>query len=163
MSASDAQKSFAQTASKPNILFILTDDMKQRDLSLKYMPNTQRLLVDKGVEFHQSLRNPFARAALERKPARLLENRLPRRAQAHTGRVRLRACHTQPRRVRTTQYSYVEYETGEKELYDLTVDPQELTSIHKSASPALLSNLKNRLDAPKSCTGAGCKVAEDGG
>ena len=25
--------------------------------------------------------------------------------------------------VKTTQYSYVEYETGEKELYDLTVDP----------------------------------------
>jgi N-acetylglucosamine-6-sulfatase len=65
--------------------------------------------------------------------------------------------------VRTTQYSYVEYETGEKELYDLTVDPQELTNIHKSASPALLSNLKNRLDTLKSCTGAGCKVAEDGG
>ena len=65
--------------------------------------------------------------------------------------------------VRTTQYSYVEYETGEKELYDLTVDPQELTSIHKSASQELLSTLKTRLDALKSCAGAGCKVAEDGG
>ncbi len=65
--------------------------------------------------------------------------------------------------VRTTQYSYVEYETGEKELYDLTVDPQELTSIHKSAAQGLLSNLKTRLDALKSCAGAGCKVAEDGG
>lgn len=28
MSASQAQRSFAQTAGKPNILFILTDDMK---------------------------------------------------------------------------------------------------------------------------------------
>jgi N-acetylglucosamine-6-sulfatase len=65
--------------------------------------------------------------------------------------------------VRTTQYSYVEYETGEKELYDLTVDPQELTNIHASASPALRSSLKTRLDALKSCAGAGCKVAEDGG
>jgi arylsulfatase A-like enzyme len=65
--------------------------------------------------------------------------------------------------VRTTQYSYVEYATGEKELYDLTVDPRELTSIHASASPALLSSLKRRLDALKSCAGAGCKVAEDGG
>ena len=65
--------------------------------------------------------------------------------------------------VRTTQYSYVEYETGEKELYDLTVDPQELTSIHASASPALLSDLKTRLDALKSCAGAGCKTAEGGG
>jgi N-acetylglucosamine-6-sulfatase len=62
--------------------------------------------------------------------------------------------------VRTTQYSYIEYETGEKELYDLTVDPQELTSIHASASPALLSDLKTRLDALKSCGGAGCRTAE---
>ena len=66
--------------------------------------------------------------------------------------------------VRTTQYSYVEYPTtGEKELYDLTADPQELTSIHRSASPALLSSLKTRLDALKSCVGAGCKAAENGG
>jgi N-acetylglucosamine-6-sulfatase len=65
--------------------------------------------------------------------------------------------------VRTTQYTYVEYATGEKELYDLTADPQELTSIHRSASPALLSSLKTRLDALKSCADAGCKAAEDGG
>ncbi len=65
--------------------------------------------------------------------------------------------------LRTTQYSYVEYATGEKELYDLRLDPQELTSIHSSASPTLLSSLKARLDALKSCAGAGCKVAEDGG
>jgi N-acetylglucosamine-6-sulfatase len=66
--------------------------------------------------------------------------------------------------VRTTQYSYVEYPTtNEKELYDLTADPQELTSIHRSASQELLSTLKTRLDALKSCAGAGCKAAEDGG
>jgi N-acetylglucosamine-6-sulfatase len=66
--------------------------------------------------------------------------------------------------VRTTQYSYVEYPTtNEKELYDLTADPQELTSIHRSASQEHLSTLKRRLDALKSCAGAGCKAAEDGG
>jgi N-acetylglucosamine-6-sulfatase len=51
MSAGQPERSLAQTAAKPNILFILTDDMKQRDLSLKYMPNTQSLLADQGVEF----------------------------------------------------------------------------------------------------------------
>jgi N-acetylglucosamine-6-sulfatase len=65
--------------------------------------------------------------------------------------------------VRTSQYHYVEYATGEKELYDLIADPTELTSIHASASPALLSNLKARLDALKTCAGAGCKTAENGG
>jgi N-acetylglucosamine-6-sulfatase len=65
--------------------------------------------------------------------------------------------------VRTSRYNYVEYATGEKELYDLIGDPYELTSIHASASPRLLSNLKARLDALKSCAGVGCKRAEDRG
>jgi N-acetylglucosamine-6-sulfatase len=70
--------------------------------------------------------------------------------------------------VRTSQYHYVEYETGEKELYDLTADPTELTSLHASAShQALISDLKARLDALKKCTGTGpappsCKAAEGG-
>jgi N-acetylglucosamine-6-sulfatase len=64
--------------------------------------------------------------------------------------------------VRTSQYVYVEYPTtGEKELYDLKADPYELTNIHASASLTLLSNLKTRLDALKSCAGAECERAED--
>jgi N-acetylglucosamine-6-sulfatase len=64
--------------------------------------------------------------------------------------------------VRTTQYSYVEYETGEKELYDLNVDSTELTNIYPSVSQELRSNLQARLDALKSCAGAECKRAEGG-
>lgn len=37
---------------RPNILFILTDDMKASDL--KYMPNTQALLADQGVNFTEA-------------------------------------------------------------------------------------------------------------
>jgi N-acetylglucosamine-6-sulfatase len=66
--------------------------------------------------------------------------------------------------VRTSRYLYVEYPTtGEKELYDLNADPYELTNVYASASPTLLSNLKARLDELKSCAGAECKRAEDGG
>ena len=65
--------------------------------------------------------------------------------------------------VRTSQYLYVEYKTGERELYDLSTDPYELTSLHASASPALLSGLKARLDALKSCASVECKTAENGG
>ena len=66
--------------------------------------------------------------------------------------------------VRTSRYNYVEYPTtGEKELYDLNTDPYELTNIYSSASPTLLNDLKTRLDALKSCAGAECKRAEDGG
>ena len=70
--------------------------------------------------------------------------------------------------VRTARYNYVEYGTGERELYDLNADPTELTNIYDSASQRLRSELKARLDALKICSRAdtsatSCKVAEDGG
>src|SRR5215210_8625184 len=49
MTASQIDTSFAQTAAKPNILFILADDMKASDLD--HMPNTQSLLANQGVKF----------------------------------------------------------------------------------------------------------------
>jgi N-acetylglucosamine-6-sulfatase len=69
--------------------------------------------------------------------------------------------------VRTARYNYVEYGTGEKELYDLNADPTELTNIHNSASQRLRSELKARLDALKICARAdasatSCKRAEGG-
>jgi N-acetylglucosamine-6-sulfatase len=65
--------------------------------------------------------------------------------------------------LRTARYNYVEYATGEKELYDPNADPTELTSIHANAAPSLLSSLRARLDALKACAGAGCRTAENGG
>jgi N-acetylglucosamine-6-sulfatase len=65
--------------------------------------------------------------------------------------------------LRTARYNYVEYGTGERELYDLNADPTELTSIHASAPQALISNLKSRLEALKTCAGTSCKTAENGG
>ena len=63
--------------------------------------------------------------------------------------------------VRTRRYAYFEYEeTGEEELYDLQSDPYQLESIHKSADPTLLKDLRARLEALKNCTGADCKEAE---
>ena len=69
--------------------------------------------------------------------------------------------------VRTARYNYVEYGTGEKELYDLEADPTELTNIFNRAPQTLRSELKARLDALKICARAGtsatsCKRAEDG-
>jgi N-acetylglucosamine-6-sulfatase len=69
--------------------------------------------------------------------------------------------------VRTARYNYVEYKTGEKELYDLNADPTELTNIYNGASQTLRSELKARLDALKSCARAdssatSCNTAEGG-
>jgi arylsulfatase A-like enzyme len=48
--------------------------------------------------------------------------------------------------VRNQQYLYVEYETGEQELYDLNADPYELTNLAgDTASAATLSSLHTRM------------------
>src|SRR5829696_5763462 len=52
MTTSQTDTSIAQTASKPNIIFILTDDMKAREL--QYMDFTQSLLADQGVKFTEA-------------------------------------------------------------------------------------------------------------
>ena len=63
--------------------------------------------------------------------------------------------------VRTGTHKYVEYGNGEEELYDLEADPYELESLHESADPSLLEDLKAQLDALKSCSEEGCREAED--
>jgi N-acetylglucosamine-6-sulfatase len=63
--------------------------------------------------------------------------------------------------VRTETHKYVEHENGEKELYDLQNDPYELENIYESADPALLEDLKARLEALRDCSEEGCREAED--
>ena len=62
--------------------------------------------------------------------------------------------------VRTETHKYVEYDNGDVELYDLEADPYELESIHDSADPALVEDLKAKLEALKSCSEEGCREAE---
>ena len=63
--------------------------------------------------------------------------------------------------VRTETHKYVEYENGERELYDLRTDLYELESLHESADPSLLGDLKAKLDALKTCSKEGCWEAEN--
>src|SRR3712207_4109445 len=55
------ESSPAQTAApKPNIIFILTDDMRKDDLTDTYMPKTTMVLVAKGMSFENAfVSNPF--------------------------------------------------------------------------------------------------------
>ena len=61
MTSSYKQSSLAQTAPpKPNIIFILTDDMRKDDLNPTYMPQTTTQLVDKGMSFQNAfVSNPL--------------------------------------------------------------------------------------------------------
>jgi N-acetylglucosamine-6-sulfatase len=64
--------------------------------------------------------------------------------------------------LRTKDYLYVEYKTGEHELYDLRKDPYELHNEYASAPPDLKRRLQAQLDALRKCTAAGCRAAEGG-
>jgi arylsulfatase A-like enzyme len=62
--------------------------------------------------------------------------------------------------LRTGDYKYIEYDTGEKELYNLSVDPYELKSRHDTADPRLLRKLSERLGALATCEATSCRRAD---
>src|SRR5215207_4844390 len=61
VTSSYQEGSLAQTAApKPNIIFILTDDMRKDDLNARYMPQTTTQLVAKGRSFKNAfVSNPL--------------------------------------------------------------------------------------------------------
>jgi arylsulfatase A-like enzyme len=63
--------------------------------------------------------------------------------------------------VRTDRYLYVEYVTGERELYDLKDDPYELHNIVTTADPQLVHQLADEVAALRSCKASSCRTAED--
>jgi arylsulfatase A-like enzyme len=64
--------------------------------------------------------------------------------------------------VRTQDRLYVEYETGESELYELEKDPYELNNVYEDTELKHLWRLEGALDALRDCVGEECRVAEDG-
>jgi arylsulfatase A-like enzyme len=61
--------------------------------------------------------------------------------------------------IRAGRWKYVEYATGERELYDLIADPHELASLH--ADPAqgpTMVRLAEMLQSLKNCQGSDCVV-----
>lgn len=63
--------------------------------------------------------------------------------------------------LRTRRFTYVEYVTGEVELYDDLADPDQLHNLAATASPALLGRLADRVAALEDCRAAACRRAED--
>jgi N-acetylglucosamine-6-sulfatase len=64
--------------------------------------------------------------------------------------------------LRTEDYLYVEYKTGEHELYDLRKDPYELNNQYATAPPYLKRRLEAQLDALRQCSAEECRAAEGG-
>jgi N-acetylglucosamine-6-sulfatase len=63
--------------------------------------------------------------------------------------------------IRTAAWTYVEYGTGERELYDLARDPHQLDNVVETADPALVAALAARLAELRTCAGAECRRLED--
>jgi N-acetylglucosamine-6-sulfatase len=62
--------------------------------------------------------------------------------------------------IRTDSFVYLEYANGEQELYDLTVDPYELDSVHLNPAYAeIRDELARRLAALRGCAGSSCRLA----
>ena len=63
--------------------------------------------------------------------------------------------------LRTPRWSYVEWDEGQKELYDMHTDPYQLRSVHAEPDKAdLMARLSARLDTLKVCSGASCRTAD---
>ena len=63
--------------------------------------------------------------------------------------------------VRTEDHLYVEYETGESELYDLEEDPYQLENTYEDAGLGDLWRYEGWLEALRDCAGEDCRAAED--
>lgn len=63
--------------------------------------------------------------------------------------------------LRTPQWTYVEYGSGERELYDLVNDPHQFDNIVEQADPDLVAALSWRLAELAGCAGQECRDLED--
>jgi N-acetylglucosamine-6-sulfatase len=64
--------------------------------------------------------------------------------------------------IRTEDHLYVEYETGESELYDLRKDPYELNNVYEDTDLDHLWRLEGWLEALRDCVGEECRTVEYG-
>jgi len=62
--------------------------------------------------------------------------------------------------VESKRYKYIEYDTGEKEFYDLKRDPYELNNIVDSAPADLVARWAAKLRGLQVCAGDSCRVAD---
>jgi N-acetylglucosamine-6-sulfatase len=63
--------------------------------------------------------------------------------------------------IRARDTLYVEYGSGERELYDLRADPFQLDNVIRKTDPALVATFSERLEALASCAADACRDLED--
>jgi len=65
------------------------------------------------------------------------------------------------RAVRTPRYTFVDWASDDRELYDLVTDVAELHNLVEHGDPGLVDSLQERVDELAQCMGAQCRALED--
>ena len=60
--------------------------------------------------------------------------------------------------LRSTQWLFVTYQDGERELYDLVNDPYELDNVVGTTDPSVVADLYTQLQLMRSCSGDTCRT-----
>jgi N-acetylglucosamine-6-sulfatase len=102
-----------------------------------------------------------ARPAAWGRAAFMIERRGGRDAQEELGDGDLMRGANSFNAIRTREHTYVEYATGERELYDLRKDPFQLENIAARADATLVRQLGAWLKALATCAGAQCRAVEE--
>ena len=63
--------------------------------------------------------------------------------------------------IRTEAKTYIEYDDGERELYDHSSDPNQLNNSYSAANPALVTRLSTWLGNLRHASGADLRAAEE--
>jgi hypothetical protein len=64
--------------------------------------------------------------------------------------------------IRTEEHLFVEYGTGERELYDLKKDLYRVDNVYENTGTDLVQRTEGRLAALQGHSGADCRAAEGG-
>ena len=63
--------------------------------------------------------------------------------------------------IRTEHHTFIQFATGERELYDLRRDPWQLDNAAATADPGLVEALAKRMAELRACAGVYCRQVED--
>ncbi len=64
--------------------------------------------------------------------------------------------------VRTKEDVYIEYSSGDKELYNLTENPNQLENSYNTTDPELITTLSQQLNSIDTCSGSSCLLTDQG-
>jgi N-acetylglucosamine-6-sulfatase len=123
----------------------------------------QRFLVEAVAERGSVPRPPFVDES--RVVPLVTGDPLPRDwRRTSTGRAKSSETWGRPwlKALRTERHLFVEYKTGEHELYDLEGDLHQLENIYEEAPEDLLKRLNAQLDSLRQCEAEACRSAEGG-